>query len=36
MVTVNYSVRNDNLLRQKIQNSKISKIDGYCYLHYIW
>lgn len=40
MVTVNYSMRNDNLLRQKIQrkrgNSKISKIDGYCYLQYTW
>lgn len=40
MVTVNYSMRNDNLLRQKIQrkrgNSKMPKIDGYCYLHYIW
>ena len=34
MVTVNYSKRNDNLLRQKIQrkrgNGKISKINGYC------
>ena len=40
MATVNYSMRNDNLLRQKIQrkggNSKISKIDCYCYLQYIW